>query len=877
MPSAAAFAQQPPKLRLAEVQDVAPTSYRVKLDLDPAKDIFSGSIQISLTVKKPFTTLWLNTSELTLQKIELITSGKQFSGTAVSGDSNFTGLKFQSEIANGTAELTIDYAGRIRSPQPAGIFVSQDSGNKYLLTQFETSDARDAFPCFDEPTYKVPWQVTLIVPSSDSAVSNTPVENESKSGDTKTVVFRQTKPLPSYLVAFGVGPFEFVDGGTAGRNHVPVRIVTPKGRAADAQYAAEVTATILTRLEDYFGIPYPYEKADQVVIPIPSGFAMENAGMVTYSGSTILAKAQSDTIHRQHEYAEVAAHELAHQWFGDLVTTDWWNDTWLNEAFATWMEGKIIAQWKPDWNTRASEVSEHLRAEREDSLPSTRRIRQKIESVGDIDNAFDDITYQKGATVIGMFENWIGEDKFQQGVRNYLNTYAFKTATTSDFLAALSEASGKDVRNAFSTFVDQPGIPVVGVSLECGQNASSKLKLEQSRFSSVPSKGSDDQLWSIPVCTRYDAGGKEEKQCTLLTRKTADVSLQSNACPAWVAANADAVGYYRASYQKDLLEKLTSGDVEHRLSPAERVSLLGDTVAFAGANALSYPELLKLVSRFCEDPVPPVVLSALNAVSGAQVLSLVGLGKAEPASASTEKGYQHYLAATFGKRARELGWLAKEGESDSVKQIRPDLLFIVSSLGGDQALASEAQNLAEKWLAGDRSLDPNVAGSVLQVAAFYGNASTARQFLAVYRKSRDVQDRSRLVRALADFRDRAALDVSLNAILSGEIPVSESIVLLSGGRFAESTRRVPFEFIKSHYPEFEKLIPPLERSYLPLVGNGFCDAQSKHEFETFFEPQLEHTPGMRRTFAQVSENIDRCIANRQSQAPALAAFLKNQH
>ncbi|MCU1291860.1 MAG: family peptidase, partial [Bryobacterales bacterium] len=814
--------------------------------------------------------------ELTLNKVQLTEAGKTLDGTTIAGGDNFTGLKFPSEIPAGTADLTMDYTGKIRSPQPAGIFVSQDNGNRYLLTQFETTDARDAFPCFDEPTYKVPWQLTLDVPVGDAAISNTPAEKETTTGNVKTVTFKETKPLPSYLVAFGVGPFEFVDAGKAGKNQIPVRIVTPKGRASEGQYAAEVTAPILTRLETYFGIPYPYEQADQVAIPIPSGFAMENPGMVTYSGSLILAKAASDTIRRQRTYAEVAAHELAHQWFGDLVTTNWWNDTWLNEAFATWMEEKLIAQWKPEWNTRASDVLQHLGAQREDSLPSTRRIRQQIESMGDIDNAFDAITYEKGANVIGMFENWIGPDKFQQGVQSYLNAHAFKTATTADFLAALSEASGKDVRSTFSTFVDQPGIPVVSVALKCDKNVAPRLTLGQSRFSLLPSKTPDPQLWSIPVCVRYGSGDEGKSQCALLTQRSANVALEGTSCPAWVEANDKGVGYYRVDYRDNLLSALTAGNFEQRLNPAERVSLIGNTGAASQANLLPYSEALKLAARFHDDPVPPVLLAALDLAISVHGVSLERVGAEDLIPSNALNEYQHYLANTFGPRARELGWLAKEGEPDNNKLIRPGLLFVASTLGGDETLARQAQELATKWLTGDRSIDPNVAGYILQTAAFYGNVPLAEKFLAVYKASKDVQDRSRLIRAMGVFRDPAALQLGLGAWASGQVPVSEGIIFIGAGRYSESTRKTPFEFVKSHYSEIEKLLPPLGRSSLPLVGNSLCDEQSKNDYQSFFEPRIAAIPGMRRTFAQVVESIDGCIVSKRSEAPAIAAFLKQE-
>src|SRR5580704_803778 len=475
-------ADGPPKTRLAEVEDIQPTSYQADLTLDPGKDTYSGSISISMQVNKPVETIWLNQEKLTIKSAVLTSRGVEHRAHIVPGGDDFVGIAFDAPLPADAAVLAIGYTGEVVTKNSIGIFHQQESGNWYLFSQFEATDARAAFPCFDEPSYKTPWQLTLHFPSGNSAISNTPPASETSANGVKTVVFKETKPLPSYLVAFAVGPFEYVNAGVAGKKKVPVRIVVPKGKAGEAKYAAEVTATILTRLEDYFGIPYPYEKADQVAIPNTAGFgAMENVGMVTYEQNIILADPKTDRIGRQRGYASTAAHELAHQWFGDLVTTAWWDDIWLNEAFATWMERKLIAEWKPEWQTRVSDVSDKLGAESDDSLISVRKIRQPITSKDDINNAFDTITYQKGASVIGMFENLMGPEEFRKGVQGYLKQYAFRATTAAEFLDSLSTSSKRNVTTAFSTFLNQAGVPIVTVALDC-TGAKPALKVEQERF-----------------------------------------------------------------------------------------------------------------------------------------------------------------------------------------------------------------------------------------------------------------------------------------------------------------------------------------------------------------------------------------------------------
>ncbi len=616
-------ADAPPKTRLAEVQNVQPTSYLADLTLDPAKSTFSGSIEIRMDIRQALQTLWLNQEKLQIKSAVLTSKGIDHLAAIVPGGDDFVGLHFTEVLPTGTALLSIRYEGVVITNNSSGIFHQQENGNWYLFTQFEPTDARAAFPCFDEPSYKTPWQLTLRVPAGDTAISNTPIASDKTENGMRTFAFKETKPLPSYLVAFAVGPFDYVDAGVAGRNKVPVRIVVPRGEAGQAKYAAEVTATILTRLEDYFGIPYPYEKADQVAIPNTAGFgAMENVGMVTYEQNIILADPKVDRINRQREYASVAAHELAHQWFGDLVTTAWWDDIWLNEAFATWMERKIIAEWKPEWQTRVSDVSDKLRAEGEDSLVSARKIRQPILAKDDINNAFDDITYQKGASVIGMFENWMGSEEFRKGVQSYLKQYSFRATTAAEFLDSLSSSSKRDVTKPFSTFLNQAGVPLVSVALDCSGGKPS-LKVDQARSLPLGSKGSTDQTWQIPLCFRYGTGTQGRSQCTLITQPSQTVALDgAQGCPAWVQANDNATGYYRVDYKGGLLAALTAGDVQKRLTAPERSDLMGNAQALASAGKMPAAESLALVETFHNDPERHVLQAAI-ALALAPVTTLV--------------------------------------------------------------------------------------------------------------------------------------------------------------------------------------------------------------------------------------------------------------
>ena len=863
-------AAQPPKLRLSEVEDIQPISYRADLTLDPEKDDFRGSIAIKLDVKKPTDIVWLDQEKITVDTATLTAAGKTWTAKSIPGGDDFVGLQFDAPVPAGPAELTIAYKGVVITKNSTAIFRQKDLNDWYIFSQFESTDARGAFPCFDEPEYKTPWQLTLHVPSKNTAISNTNIASEKTEGATKTYVFNPTKPLPSYLVAFAVGPFEYVPAGKTAVSGVPVRIVVPKGHAQEAEYAAKVTAGIIDHHEKYFGIPFPYEKADQVAVPDTSGWgAMENPGMVTYSQNLILAKPETDSINRQRNYFVDAAHELAHQWFGDLVTTAWWNDIWLNEAFATWFEEKSTVEMHPEWGTVVEDVDSKLYAEGQDSLITARKIRQPIESKDDINNAFDGITYEKGAAVIGMFESWMGADSFQKGVRSYLKQYSWKATTAPEFLDSISSASRKNVTQSFSTFLNQSGVPLVSVALKCDQGSPS-LHLEQQRFLPLGSKGSADQVWNVPVCVRYSDGSGTEKECTVLTEATADFKLKANTCPAWVEANDDGKGYYRVSYQGDLLSKLTSGDVEHRLNAPERVDLMGNAQSLAEAGKLSASDALNLVAVFHGDPEKDVVINAVD---------LALQPRAYLVPDDLQANYHRFLLKNFQARAHALGWTPKPGDTDDTRLLRQRLVRVVATDGGDQELAKEGQALTEKWLQDHSAVGPNMVGPVLGTAAFYGDKNLFNRFLAEFKKSTDKQTRQRLIGAMGSFRDHDAIEAGMNALISGELPFIEGAGLLFNGQQNPSTRKMPFEFLQAHW---DKIISEMPSgggfdfgSVLPRSGASFCDASSRQQLSDYFKPRVDKFTGAPRALDQVLEGIDLCIATVAAQRPSVAAFLQS--
>jgi alanyl aminopeptidase len=612
-----------------------------------------------------------------------------------------------------------------------------------------------------------------------------------------------------------VGPFDFVEAGKVGQNRTPLRMITPKGKAAQARYAAEVTGPLLAALEDYFGVAYPYEKLDILSVPLFGG-AMENVGLITCVQSVMLRDPAQDSISRQREYALIIAHEMAHQWFGDLVTTARWNDIWLNEAFASWMDSKIIRHWKPEWNTVVDEQDTRLGAMGGDGLVSARKIRQPIESIDDIANAFDGITYSKGEAVIGMFENWMGEDAFRRGVQRYIRQYAWRNATAGDFLDALSSAGSQPVGRAFSTFLDQAGVPLVSVGLHCGAAGGATLHLTQKRALPLGSPGSTQQIWQVPVCVRYGDGSATHRACTLLTEASMDWKLaEAGTCPAWVEANADGKGYYRTRYEGDLLDKLLAGGGAH-LSPAERVAALGDVDALTGMGEIKSADALALALASAGDPVRQVVESAAGIVGGIHDNML---------PTELRPNYARLVDRAFGARARELGWKAKAGEDADTRLLRSSIVPLVALWGVDGSLAAEARQLAQQWLADPIAIDPEIAGPLLTVAARTGGEAFFKQLSAALSHTEDRHQRDLILGAMGSFSDPHIARAAMELALKPEFDLREANALLVGPLGARETKALPFEFVKANYDALVARIPAGTAfgfgEFLPFVGSDF--------------------------------------------------------
>ncbi len=551
-------ADKPPDFRLPGM--VRPERYQLDLTLRPEQPSFHGEVVIDIRLTAATQVIWLNGKDLTVESAWIQQgAGRKPVRTRVEAG-EFIALELDQPVGPGQAAIGLTFKGKLDEKASVGVYRRSDGQHWYAFTAFTAIDARRAFPCFDEPEFKTPWRVVLRVPQDDVAVANSRMVSETReAGGLKRVIFDETKPIATEVVAFGVGPFDVVEDGTAGRNHIPVRIIAPHGRGSEADGARGASKTIVERLEAYTGFPYMWDKLDHMaLLDMPFG-AIENPGLITYRDRVLLAPPRRDTAERRQAMRGTMAHELAHQWFGNLVTQRWWNDVWLSEGFASWLGGKISDLELPESQRGIAGVESRARIMNTDSRP----VRLEMHSRKEMGDIYSQIVYQKGAGVLRMVEHWLGEEPFQKGLQRYLKEHAYGSATTADLAAALKAESGVDVSGVFDSFLNQPGFPVVKATMDCAEK---RIRVRQE----------SSLKWRTPVC----AGAT----CRVIAEE-GEIPIEE--CPVW--PNAGGTGYYRVDLSDwaGMLEKNWES-----LTAPERLAIAEDSARLPAQQQLAALPLL---------------------------------------------------------------------------------------------------------------------------------------------------------------------------------------------------------------------------------------------------------------------------------------------
>jgi alanyl aminopeptidase len=569
----------------------------VELTVDPRSDTFDGWMRIDVELRSPAAVVWLNAKDLTIQSASFIFPGEARRTGVVSAGGEFLGLQLDREAGPGPATLDIHYQGRLDEKALAGPYRRKVAGDWYVYTTFTPIDARRAFPCFDEPRFKTPWDISIRVKPDHQAFSNGREISESEEPDGwKRVRFATTPPLAAEVVAFAVGPFDVYQGRAAG-HATPIRVITPKGRSEEGRAAAEATSAVLPRLEAYTGIPYPFEKLDHLALAEGAFGAMENPGLITYRAERLLVPPGRETPAATRAIRALEAHEIGHQWFGNLVTQADWRDVWLSEGFATWIEAKVMDQEQPPQRAHLAAIAARERIMAVDISSKTRPVRLAAASRQAAGDVYNRLVYDKGASVLMMLEAWLdegklGEDKFRNGVRSYLMSHAWGAAAAQDLAAALHENSGIDPSRVLHSFLDTTGVPTVSSAVECDQKGA-KLEIRQSGAS------------AIPVCWRTDTGAAS---CTELDSPSRFVDLA--ACPRWVYLNSGGTGYYRTTWTAAQLRAFSDRGLA-ALTPAERLTLVFDLRAQQADRSAAHAMLKKLTA----DAEPEIARAARTALN----------------------------------------------------------------------------------------------------------------------------------------------------------------------------------------------------------------------------------------------------------------------
>ncbi|MGE0639378.1 MAG: M1 family metallopeptidase [Thermoanaerobaculia bacterium] len=855
----AALAAEPPTFRLPE--GARPVHMAVDLTLLPEQETFDGLVVLDVELLRPTRLLWLNGQRLEIGQSTLTVGGKSTPATFVDGGTDFVGFDFGREVAAGRATLEIAYRGKLDPVETEGLFRQKDGESWYAFSQFESTFARRAFPCFDEPAFRTPWKVTLHVRNGQKAYSNSPqIGERAEADDMKAVEFAETPPISSYLVAVAVGPFVAVDAGTAGLGSTPLRIIVPNGLEDRTSYAVEATGPIVEELEKYFGMPYPFPKLDSLAIPHTVGFgAMENPGLITYVDSYLVFDPSEENLSRKQRYAETGAHEIAHQWFGDLVTMKWWDDIWLNEGFATWMAQKVVAGWKPEWGVDEEVASRRSEAMNSDSLPSSQPVRRPIADSGDIVSAFDGISYEKGGALLSMFEGWMGEEKFRSGIRGYLKKHSWGNATSDDLLAALAVEGGPAVARSFASFLDQPGFPVVSAALDCSGKGST-VALAQRRYVPLGSAVSTDARWPVPLNVLYGSGDRIES-----TRIVVDQAKQKAAlefCPEWIQLNDGGVGYYVTELEGPLFAAFAkrAPSLPHR----EQIAFLDDISFLFGSGELQATQALGVI---------PSLANSTNRRVYESVLDLALKVEDNYFDEKYRPNYERYLRKTFGDRARQLGFDPRPGESVDDTLLRPRVLRAVGDAGADPALRAEARRRTEAFLADPKAVGSEMLPTVLRLAAVEGDVALFDRLVAAAEAQKDRRTRQQILRSLGAFRDPAAVEKALQMILSGKFDIREVAFIFFGLSGDRSSRETVLPWVEANYDKLLAAMPEQYTAALSFTGVSFCDAAHRREIETFFGPRSAKLTSGTNNVERALDMIDVCIGRKATLGKGVEQFL----
>jgi aminopeptidase N len=842
--------------RLPEL--AVPDNYKLSFAPDFAKNNFAGEESIQVRVLKPTSQLVLNALEIAFESATITSGGTtQKAQVTLDKEKEMATLTVANPIQPGPATIHIRYAG-ILNDELRGFYLGKDSdGRKYAATQFEATDARRAFPSFDEPAYKATFDVTVTADRGMTVISNTKVISDTPGpGDGKhTVSFATTPKMSSYLVAMVVGNFEYIEGSADG---IPIRVYSSPGKKELGSFALDAAENIMRYYNHYFGIKYPYGKLDLIGLADFSAGAMENTGCITFREIILLVDDKHTGIGLKKSVASVIAHEMAHQWFGDLVTMKWWDDIWLNEGFATWMSSKPLEAWKPEWHEELEVVREQGEALNADSLTNTHPIHQKADTPAEILELADDISYGKTAAVLRMLESYLGPETFREGVNAYLKQHAYGNATASDFWNAQSQVSKKPVDKIMPTFVEQPGAPLLSVKNQCsGSSTSVGLAQQRYFYDRTLFNSGNKEVWQIPACLKV--AGTEK--CELLVQKENTLTLSG--CSPWVFANAGAKGFYRSGYETDAVHSMAK-DAETALTPAERIMLLSDIWASVRVNREPIGDYLAIAQGLQADRT--------TAVLSEMIVQLDFIGEHLVNDADRES-YNLWVRQLLSPAAKEVGWEAKPGENVDQNTLRAQLMHALGYTAHDPAVEAEAQKLTAQAMQDPSSVDHELLSAALSITARNGDAAFYDEVLARLKTAKTPEEQFIYQRILTRFSDPKLLQRTLDYAISPDVRSQDALFVIAGVMRNPAGAKLAWDFARAHWNEIANLGGAFGGGVIVSAAGSFCDGGMRDEVKDFFT--THHATASERGLKQTLERINYCVDLKAQQGTQLESWLQS--
>jgi len=846
--------------RLPEV--ARPDNYKLTFTPDLKRATFEGDETISLHMLKPTSQITLNAVDIDFHEVSISSGGATQKGKVTPDkEKEMVVLSVEKPLSPGPATMHVTYSGILGSEMRGLYLGKDDQGREYAASQFEATDARRAFPSFDEPDYKATFDFTAVADNGQVAISNQKIVSDTAGpGDKHTVRFATTARMSSYLGALIIGNFEYIEGEADG---IPIRIYSTPGKKEMGKFALEVAREVLKNYDNYFGIKYPYGKLDLVGLPDFSAGAMENTGCITFREAALLVDEKQGSVDQKKEIAGIIAHEMAHQWFGDLVTMKWWDDVWLNEGFATWMSAKPVERFKPEWHADLDDVSGTTGTLNVDSLANTRPVHQAAETPAQILELFDGIAYGKAASVLRMLEAYLGEDTFRAGVNTYLRQHQDANATAGDFWQAQAQTSKKPVDKIMPTWINQAGVPIIAVKAQCSGNSTS-VAVTQRRFYYDRSKFAEanDQLWQIPLCLKGSASGNRAPKCELLTTKEETFTLPG--CSNWVLVNAGATGYYRVGYQPDAVRALAN-DAEAKLTPAERIALQADIWASVRVGREPVGDYLAFAQGLQSDRNRAVL---------EDVLWRLGFIGQYLVSDSDREAYRAWLRQFLTPAMKELGWEPRPGESDETKILRARLFSALGYDARDPEALAQARRIADKALADPSSVDRELATGALALAALNGNAAFYDKLMAAVKTQKSPEEYYMYLLTLPRFTDPKLLQKTLEYSISPDVRSQDVLRLVTDALANPDGQQLAWDFIRQHWTELEKAGGPFASAQVVGETSDFCDTGLRDQVTEFFT--AHKFAAAERTYRQSIERINNCVDLKSQQASQLASWL-GQH